>query len=181
MVSTSPPLDGSRPFRPVLKSLFQGNLEKSLLVPAELAVDIARLEWEFGTKAITELARTASLAGLQVFERGSLKATPDGVRFTFRNPPLRMGAFSAIRVFWDRQRVPDADVTVQVRGSPPPTSLAKVKANRPFTVPVGQRTDFVLRLPTPAEGAHRLRLELQSVAIPPMVFWESMELLSSRF
>ena len=146
---------------------------ETLQLPVELLSDGLTLTWDFGLASLTELARTATLAGLNVLESGSVKSEPDGVVFTLLNPPLRIGASKSLRVFWDRAPVPAERVRVEVRGDPPGVRLSEVSATRPLTIPVGHRTDFHLQVPAHEEGKHRLRLELDPLAIPPMLYWET--------
>ena len=142
-------------------------------LPVELLSDGLTLSWDFGLASLTELARTATLAGLNVLESGSVRAEEGGVVFTLRNPPLRIGASRAVRVFWDREPLDPQRVRVEVRGQPPGTRLSAVSGATPLTIPVGLRTDFHLEGAASAEGKHRLRLELDPIAIPPMLFWET--------
>jgi hypothetical protein len=47
-----------------------------------------------------------------------------------------------------------------------------VTKETPFVLPVGQRTEVRATVGDVAAGRHEVRLELQSVAIPPVVWFE---------
>ncbi|MCI4349978.1 MAG: hypothetical protein L3K15_00455 [Thermoplasmata archaeon] len=146
---------------------------------SHLRVDFAILRqgllvgWEFGLKSLEDLGAFAELLQHSVYESGSLTHVPGGLGFVFRNPPLRMGAFSAIRIFLDGERHPDASAWVHPGGVPRAIPLAEIGPDAPVVIPVGQRTHFLLTdVGTIAAGRHKVRLELQSVAIPPLVWFE---------
>lgn len=130
------------------------------------------LAWEFGVRSLEGLTRIAELIEHSVYEPRSLVRTPDGVAFTLLNPPLRMGAFSGLTVRWDGGTVPPAAVALALPGVRDPLPATRVGPTQPFTFPVGQRTTILLALGSPAAGRHRVRLELESVAIPPRVWFE---------
>lgn len=128
--------------------------------------------WEFGLRSLEDLGAFAELLQHSVYEAGSLRRVPGGIGFVFRNPPLRMGAFSAIRVFIDGQRHPDECAWVHPAGLPRALGFQEVRVDAPLVVPVGQRTRFFLTgTDGLSAGSHEIRLELQSVAIPPVVWF----------
>lgn len=133
----------------------------------------------FGVRSLGGLVSVAELLESSVYERGSLTATPSGFSFTFLNPPLRMGAFSALRLSWNGARVPPEDAQVRTTGSAQPRSFASVDRAHPFVLPVGARTHFEVHLPRAEPGTQRVRLELESVAIPPLVWFEFAEVARS--
>lgn len=145
-----------------------------------LLVQGLSLSWQFSLRTAGALAGLGELLERSVYEAGSLTRTPDGLSFSLRNPPLRMGAFSAIAVFLDGARVPNPNATLQESEAENPTSLDSVTIDRPIVIPVGRRTRFQLRVPSVSRGTHKLRLELQSVAIPPLVWLEFADVLSER-
>jgi hypothetical protein len=154
--------------------------EKKLLEELELVKQGIGITTGLGIGGMEGLGRMALLVGLNVYEFGSLKPTGEGVTFTLRNPPLRMGAFSAIRAFWDKVQVPPTMLQVSVRGSPTATRADRIDRDHPFTIPVGKRTDFRLDIGAAVPGPHHVRLELQSVAIPPLVFFEFTDPLKTE-
>jgi hypothetical protein len=131
-----------------------------------------RIGWEFGIQSIAELARVGELVERSVYEPSSLATAPGGIRFTLLNPPLRMGAFSSIRLYWDRRPVASEDLAFVPEGSLSPVLGTAVTKETPFVLPVGQRTEVRATVGDVAAGRHEVRLELQSVAIPPVVWFE---------
>jgi hypothetical protein len=134
--------------------------------------------FEFGARALAHLTSVGELIQQNVYETGSLRLAGDRVEFVLRNPPLRMGAFSSLGVAFDS--IPVALDFVEVD---PGTAGTWYRANgvtreTPITLPVGQRTCIRLKVsPTPNVGAHHVRLELRSLAIPPLVWLEFVDVL----
>jgi hypothetical protein len=84
-----------------------------------------------------------------------------------------MGAFSAVRVHFDGQRVPDDAAWLHPAGASVETSLATVDREHPVALEIGRRTTVRLRLAElPGAGHHLVRVEAQSVAIPPLVWFQ---------
>ena len=131
--------------------------------------------WEFGAHSLAELTRIAEFLEHCVYEPGSLSAATGGARFVLRNPPLRMGAFSAIRVQWDGRAIPGDCATVQTGDDAEPRRLSEITALDPITFGFGRRTTFRLTMPSPTAGEHHIRVEWQSVAVPPLVWLEFRE------
>ncbi|MCI4319638.1 MAG: hypothetical protein L3J87_01190 [Thermoplasmata archaeon] len=128
--------------------------------------------WEFGLRSLEDLGSFGEMLQHSVYEAGSFRRVPGGVGFVFRNPPLRMGAFSAVRLFLDGQRHPDACAWVHPAGVARAIGFPEVGVETPLVIPVGQRTHFFLSgTEALRDGAHEIRLELQSVAIPPVVWF----------
>lgn len=152
--------------------------------PAPLRADLSLLRqgasigWEFGRHALVELARVAELVEISVYEKGSLRRIPDGVRFVLLNPPLRIGEFDRISIEWDGARVPVANWSV-IAGSGPGRSGATIDPNAPLELPIGVRTIFELQVSTSESGDHSVRMELHNVAIPPMVWLEFSDKVTS--
>jgi len=143
-----------------------------------LAVDFALL-WEgveigeeFGFLSLEALARVGRFLEHAFYEPASLTYSPEGLSFALRNPPLRMGAFSQIRIFLDRIEVDLARASIRSEGSAEPTRLDQVDRDHPVVIPVGVISRFTLQGPALGPGPHTIRLELQSVAIPPLVWME---------
>ena len=130
-----------------------------------------RLAVQFGWRPLEEMTLMAELLEHEVYEHGSLSWGEGSLRFTLRNPPLRMGAFSELRLWVDGTVFPPGDVEVAVEGAVPRT-VAGVGPASPLVLPTGRRTRFAVRCSRPVNGPHRVRLELQSVAIPPTVWFE---------
>jgi hypothetical protein len=142
---------------------FRGDL--SLLAQGfEVAVTL-------GVRSLEGLVRVAELLEHSVYEPHSLTKTPNGLSFVLRNPPLRMGAFSAVRLFCNGTAIPAGNVSL-APGRGNPVGLDRVDREHPVTLPVGERTVFTVRGGFPEKGRIAIRLELQSVAIPPLVWFE---------
>jgi len=146
----------------------RGHLRMDLSVVRQ-GLHLAR---EFGLRPLEELARVAELVEHSVYEAGSLRSGEDEIRFTLLNPPLRMGAFSRIGLAWDGVPIPPDRAWIRLPGAPGPSALSLVTVSSPVTIPIGERTEFGFSIaPVPA-GAHAVRLELQSVAVPPLVWFD---------
>lgn len=131
------------------------------------------IERVFGRHSLEALVSVAETIEESVYERGSLARTPNGFSFRLSNPPLRIGAFSSLRLIVD-----DAPVTaerVRLRGGRglPWRSTADISKEHPLALAPGDRIEFAVEDTLP-EGAPelRIRLELQSTAIPPLVWFE---------
>ena len=144
---------------------------------SHLRVDLAvlrqglHLAFDFGLQPIEELARVAELLEHSVYEPGSLRSNGQEVVFTLRNPPLRTGAFDRARVFFDGALTPAANAwAAGPDGARQP--LAALGRDAPLVVPVGRRTHFGFPWDGETGGSRKVRLELHSVAIPPLVWFE---------
>ena len=126
----------------------------------------------FGVRSLEGLVSVAELLESSVYEAGSLRRTPTGFSFTLLNPPLRMGAFRELRVIVNGVAIPGALASVRLGDPPTETGLNAVDREHPVVLPVGERSRFEVRTPAPATGRLQVRLELQSVAIPPRVWFE---------
>jgi hypothetical protein len=134
----------------------------------------------FGLHSIEGLIDVAELLEHSVYEPQTLRRTPTGFVFTLMNPPLRMGAFSSVRLFWNGQLVDPGQASIALPHSPV-RALGSIGPREPVTLPVGRRFHFIVQADPVPRGRQRLRLELQSVAIPPLVWFEfDDELRESR-
>ena len=125
----------------------------------------------FGVRSLEGLVSVAELLEHSVYEPASLHTVPGGVSFVLRNPPLRMGAFSALRLLWNGSPVPPGACTVLAPPEARPRRFSEIDRSAPITLPIGRRSRFFAGV-VPGEGSQRVRLELQSVAIPPKVWLE---------
>lgn len=131
------------------------------------------VELEFGTHSLEALLGVAETVERSVLDPDSLVRTAEGLEFTLANPPLRLGAFHAARVLLDGAAVPSDRLRLRV-GEPGPwrtaTSLSEVA---PLVLLPGVPTRFAVDGARPAAGRRlAVRLELESVAIPPKVWVE---------
>jgi hypothetical protein len=125
----------------------------------------------FGVRSLEGLADVAELLEHSVYEPRSLRRTSLGFAFTLLNPPLRMGAFSSIRLLWNDAVVDPDRVALSLPGGVRRT-LASIGRDAPVTLPVGQRAHLEVTANSVQTGRPHLRLELQSVAVPPLVWFE---------
>jgi len=125
----------------------------------------------FGFRSLEGLVDVAQLVEQSVYEPRSLTRTPSGFGFTLLNPPLRMGAFSSVRLLWNGVAVDPQRAALCLPGSVP-VRLSSVGLTDPVTLPVGRRTRFTVEAEEVARGRHQLRLELQSIAVPPRIWLE---------
>ncbi len=131
------------------------------------------LEVEFGRHALEALVGIAETVEESVYEPGSLVGTARGIEFALSNPPLRAGAFAAVRLEVNGARVPAAALALRPGEGYPWTLADAISSGAPFEFHPGRRTEVrVQPLPVSIEGAVRVRLELESAAIPPLVWLE---------
>lgn len=134
-----------------------------------------RIGHEYGFHSLEEMAAIAWYLERSVYERGSLRVVPGGIAFDLRNPPLRMGAFQGISLSWDGAAVPAPECTVHPSDIAAPLTFDSVTRESPLVLRPGNRIAFTGRVVPPSEGPHTLRLELRSLAIPPMVWFQLTE------
>ncbi|HZY69876.1 MAG TPA: hypothetical protein VFF67_02715 [Thermoplasmata archaeon] len=127
---------------------------------------------QYGLRSLEVLGSFAELIEHSVYEPASLRRTADGFGFTLRNPPLRMGAFSALRLLLDGVPVPPDSAFLQPGGRPDAIPFSALSAAHPVEIPIGRRTRITVRHPPVDDGRHHVRLEFQNVAIPPLVWFE---------
>ena len=128
---------------------------------------------EFGAHSIEALLWVAETVEGSVYVPRSLQITATGLAFQLANPPLRVGAFRRLSVRVDGRSI---DPTV-VRVRSPPTAAWRtadsIDDGRPLPWVPGQHAEFEVDVPSPAPGTElTVRLELTSVAIPPLVWLE---------
>ena len=125
----------------------------------------------YGFRSLEELARIALFMESAIYEPKSLQSVPGGVRFALRNPPLRMGAFSGLSLLWDGVPVPPNACSVRPAAAGVPVRFSDVGPAAPVVLPVGERVEFRAEMAPPTPGPHTAFLELQSLAIPPKVWF----------
>jgi hypothetical protein len=129
--------------------------------------------WSFGLGSLEELIRSAVALETGIYAKGSLRATATGVAIPLRNPPLRIGAFRAVRVFWDGAPIALDRARVATDRRPAHRRLADLTEAEPLELAVGEGSRYEIDLDRPpAAGDHRVRLEWESVAVPPLVWLE---------
>lgn len=111
-----------------------------------------------------------------VYARGSLRRVGNGLSFVLSNPPLRMGAFSAMRVRLNGGEVPPGSIRVR-HGESPWRTAASIDRNAPLELRPGEPTEVAIDGTSVEEGQPvSVRFELQSIAIPPLVWLEFTEM-----
>ncbi len=139
------------------------------------------VEREFGIHSLEALASIAETIEESVYEVGSLTRTSTGLTFRLNNPPLRTGAFSSLRLVIDGVRVPADRARVRVGPGLLGRDLTGISRDRPIELRPGDRIEFAVDGPFP-QGAKKftVRLELQSTAIPPLVWFEFSDTLGEN-
>jgi hypothetical protein len=131
------------------------------------------LEVGFGTRSLEALVWIAETVEEAVYATGSLCWDAGLLSFELTNPPLRVGAFRALRAVVGGREVPPGRLRVRRGPGVPWRSAASLSAETPLELVPGQVTEFVIDAPTAPEAARiTVRLELDSVAIPPLVWLE---------
>jgi hypothetical protein len=138
-----------------------------------LAHQTISLEVEFGAHALEALLWVAETVEESVYEPGSLAWTREGLRFALANPPLRAGAFLAIRAELNGAAVPAEQLELRHGEGSAWTPAATICRTAPFELVPGRRTEVQIRCPVrPGAEPVRVRLEFENVAIPPLVWLE---------
>jgi len=131
------------------------------------------LEVRYGRHALGALADIAETVEESVYEAGSLARTERGLAFALANPPLRAGAFTAVRLALNGIPVPSDSLGLRPGAGRPWTLASSVSLASPFEFHPGRRTEIrVEPMPGAIAGTVRVRLELVSKAIPPLVWLE---------
>jgi hypothetical protein len=134
---------------------------------------------QFGAHSLEALLSVAETIEESVYERGSLTWTSNGFTFRLNNPPLRTGAFSSLGLTIDGARVSTGRVRVGGHPDLPWREVTDISRERPLELRPGDRIEVAVDRPT-REGVRELtvRLEFQSIAIPPLVWLEFTDTLA---
>jgi hypothetical protein len=133
---------------------------------------------DFGAHSLESLLAVAETVEGSVYRPDSLVRTASGLEFVLDNPPLRSGAFSSLTVSVDGVRVPPERARVRRGEGFPWRSLADVSETSPVELLPGVPTQIAADAEFPGPGRTvTVRLELRSVAIPPLVWFEFSEVL----
>jgi hypothetical protein len=142
-----------------------------------LADDAIGLGWDFGLGSVEALAWVARTVETAVYVPDSLVRTASGFRFALANPPLRIGAFSCVLVRVDGTPVPPDRVRVRHRPVGAWRTTSEIGTAQPLLLQAGNATEFDADWPVaPGSAPLLIRLELQNVAIPPLVWMEFREI-----
>jgi len=138
-----------------------------------LVGEAIRLELEFGTQSLEALAWIAETVEASVYVPHSLAKTPTGFRFALSNPPLRIGAFSSLLLRVDGTPVPLDRVRVRVGPDRAWRTTTQLDRVHPLELQAGSGLELEADWPLPeGSGPVTVRLELRSLAIPPLVWLE---------
>ena len=133
------------------------------------------LDVEFGTRSLESLLRIAEIVEESVYVPGSLRPTANGLAFVLGNPPLRLGAFRSVRLHVNGTELAADAVRFRATGEPAWRTAAEVDRERPLILRPGEPVEFEGRIAPRPRGETRIRLDLESVAIPPRVWFEFRE------
>jgi hypothetical protein len=152
--------------------------ERTVGAMLSLARQTVALGFEFGTHSLEALLWVAETVENSVYEAGSLVREGDGIAFALLNPPLRTGAFQSVRLSLDGQLVDPSRLRLRPGPGRPWQSAASISRETPFTIRPGQRTEVAGGTGPPVDGRPMdVRLELESVAIPPLVWLEFRDIV----
>ena len=128
---------------------------------------------EFGLHSLEAMLWVAQSIEASVYVTGSLARSDSGLSFVLANPPLRMGAFSSFRIWVNRVEVSPTDLRFRSGEASPWRTAAEVGPAAPLEMRPGEPTEVALdRVSATGDGSVTVRLELRSVAIPPLVWME---------
>lgn len=128
---------------------------------------------EFGPRALEALVSLAETVEQSVYEDGSLVVGPDGLGFVLSNPPLRVGAFSGVRLRLDGTEVAPDRVRLRPGPGTPWRATDSISAVAPFELRPGVPTEVAVHGAVSRGGRPvHVRLEFDSIAIPPLVWFE---------
>lgn len=131
---------------------------------------------EFGVHSIEALLWVAETVKDSVYDPRSLVRSPEGLSFGLSNPPLRMGAFSSLKVWVDRVEVPPASCKVRVGTEPTWRTTAEISRASPLELRPGTSLEVALSVPTvPTDRPVTVRMELHNIAISPLVWFEFVD------
>jgi hypothetical protein len=134
------------------------------------------LELQFGTRSIQSLLDVAETLERSVYEPDSLVLDGANLSFVLRNPPLRVGAFSSVRLQVDGRAIDPRALRVRAGADATVRSADSISDATPWLLRPGDRIEIAATLDAPLPpGARTVRLELTSLAIPPTVWMEIVE------
>jgi hypothetical protein len=130
------------------------------------------LEGEFGIRPLEAMVAVARTIEESVVDLAGFERTDSGLRFALHNPPLRGGAFSAVRVGVDGAPPSSDGLRIATGVVPVGIDARTISRDRPLHLRPGEAIRFEVDRPGPSRGPRTVRLELVSVAIPPLVWLE---------
>jgi hypothetical protein len=127
---------------------------------------------DFGSHSLEAMLSVAETVENSVVEPDSLARSPGRLSFSLANPPLRTGAFSAIRVRVDGAAVPPDRVFLRTGAGAAWQPAAELSRAQPWRRGPGERTEFRVAVETATDRPLTVRLEFDCIAIPPLVWIE---------
>jgi hypothetical protein len=135
---------------------------------------------DFGPHSLETLLSVAQTIEGSVYEPGSMRRTREGLELVLDNPPLRVGAFAEIRVLVDGVAIPAERVRLRPGADDPWRSAATVTPGWTYDLGPGDRIELRIVGAAPdSRGPVRVRIELRTLAIPPLVWCEVHDTPSS--
>ena len=128
---------------------------------------------DYGFRSVEMLGEVAEVVEGSVLVPGSLLRTATGICFTLRNPPLRLGAFREVRLVLNGQKVPADHLRIRPSTTEPFRGSETITRENPVNLLPGRRIEVNADVTGLNPGQKlRVRLELVSLAIPPLVWME---------
>lgn len=128
---------------------------------------------DYGSRSVETLLSVAETVEGSVYEMGSLRVSKGDLEFRLANPPLRVGAFRQVRAVVDGVPVAPDATRFRVGAGTGWRSADVLDPDHPLELRPGVPTEFLLAgVGRPGRGPVHLRLEFESVAIPPLVWCE---------
>ncbi|HTT16879.1 MAG TPA: hypothetical protein VMH49_05940 [Thermoplasmata archaeon] len=138
------------------------------LVRQGLAVEVG-----FGTHSLETLVAIAESVEQGVYRPGSLASSDRGIVVTLANPPLRVGAFGGVRAWVDGSAVAPERLRVRAGAGGVWKAASTLSEADPLVLAPGRPTELALDgIDRAPRRRVRVRLEFDSVAIPPLVWLE---------
>jgi hypothetical protein len=131
------------------------------------------LEVGYGGRSLEALLWVAETVEEAVYAPGSLALRKGTLTFGLLNPPLRVGAFHRVRLAVEGRPVAPDQLRFRTGEGQPWRSAAEVSAEAPLRLAPGRPVAFAATGVGPLSvDRPTVRLELESVAIPPLVWLE---------
>lgn len=127
---------------------------------------------DFGAHSLETMLGVAETVEESVLEADSFVRAPGRLAFALANPPLRTGAFSAIRVLVAGSVLPPERVRLRTGAGSPWWSSDEISPDRPWRRGPGDRTEFEVEATTEPGRPVSVRLEFDCIPIPPLVWLE---------
>jgi hypothetical protein len=131
---------------------------------------------DFGAHSVEALLSVAETLEGSIYEADSLVLRGSRLEFALLNPPLRVGAFGALRMHVEGVAIDPERVWIRRAGEAEWRCARAVSAEAPLELVPNERTLLAADLTGPVgPGRIPVRLELESLAIPPTVWMEIVE------